>query len=239
MAKEEIKMTKRDAFRKRISERAPELNMEDEDAYYGYMDDMVTEYDDYRKSSDAMRQRLEKSPALMEMLMAAEGKEDFNPVVWLVENKGLDIAALNDDPEYAKVLDAAHKKWLDKVSESEEIERLATENMPKSIDTINAKAKEMGLSDEQSNEVVMAIYQMANDLIRGVIPVNVFEMLAKGLTRDADVEMAREEGIAEGLNTKVNDTLRRMPKTTEQVGGRQTPTREAKPKKEEKHMFLA
>jgi hypothetical protein len=42
--------------------------------------------------------------------------------------------------------------------------------------------------------------------------------------------MAREEGVAEGLNTKVTDKLRSMPKTNEQVRGRQMPVKEAKPK---------
>ena len=52
---EKIKETKREAFRRRMAEREPNLNLDDEDAYYGYMDDMVTEYDEYRTSSDAMR----------------------------------------------------------------------------------------------------------------------------------------------------------------------------------------
>jgi hypothetical protein len=50
--------------------------------------------------------------------------------------------------------------------------------------------------------------------------------------------MAREEGIAEGLNTKVTDKLRTMPKTTEQVGGRQMPVREPKPKKKVDNFFI-
>ena len=111
--------------------------------------------------------------------------------------------------------------------------------MPRSIEAIKAKQAEMGLSDEQANEIVGDIYQMGSDLTMGIIPVNIFEMLAKGKTYDKDVEEAREVGIAEGLETKVTDKLRKMPKTNEQVRGRQMPVREAEPQKEEKHMFLA
>jgi hypothetical protein len=238
MAKE-IKETKREAFRKRMAEREPNLNLDDEDAYYGYMDNMVTEYDDYRTSSDAMRKNMDHSPALAEMFMAARDEESFDPVLWMVRNKGLDLDALRDDPEYAEKVTEAHNEWLAKRAKADEINEQAAANMPKSIEAIQAKAAEMGLTDEQADEIVGEIYQMGNDLTLGIIPVNIFEMLAKGKTRDADVETAREEGIAEGLNTKVTDKLRTMPKTNEQVRGRQMPVREAEPQKEEKHMFLA
>jgi hypothetical protein len=52
------------------------------------------------------------------------------------------------------------------------------------------------------------------------------------------VEEAREVGIAQGLDTKVTDKLRSLPKTTEQVRGRQVPVREAKPKKEVENFFI-
>ena len=236
---EEIKETKKQAFRRRMAEREPKLNLDDEDAYYGYMDNMVTEYDEYRTSSDAMRKNMDHSPAMAEMFMAARSEENFDPVLWMIRNKGLDLDALRDDPEYAEKITEAHNEWLAKRAKADEINEQAAVNMPKSIEAIQAKAAEMGLTDEQADEIVGEIYQMGNDLTLGIIPVNIFEMLAKGKTRDADVEMAREEGVAEGLNTKVTDKLRTMPKTNEQVRGRQMPVREAKPKEEEKHMFLA
>ena len=235
---EEIKETKREAFRKRMAEREPNLNLDDEDAYYGYMDNMVTEYDDYRTSSDAMRKNMDHSPALAEMFMAARDEESFDPVLWMVRNKGLDLDALRDDPEYAEKVTEAHNEWLAKRAKADEINEQAAANMPKSIEAIKAKAAEMGLTDEQADEIVGEIYQMGNDLTLGIIPVNIFEMLAKGKTRDEDVETAREEGIAEGLNTKVTDKLRTMPKTNEQVRGRQMPTKEAKPKKKPDNFFI-
>lgn len=233
-----INETKREAFRRRMAEREPNLNLDDEDAYYGYMDNMVTEYDDYRTSSDAMRKNMDHSPALAEMFMAAREEESFDPVLWMVRNKGLDLDALRDDPEYAEKVTEAHNEWLAKRAKADEINEQAAANMPKSIEAIQAKAAELGLTDEQADEIMGEIYQMGDNLILGIIPVNIFEMLAKGKTRDADVETAREEGIAEGLETKVTDKLRKMPKTNEQVRGRQMPVKEAKPKKEVENFFI-
>lgn len=229
---EEIKETRREAFRKRMAEREPRLNLDDEDAYYGYMDDMVTENDEYRKSSEAMRQSMANSPALTEMLMAARGQEDFDPLLWMIEYRGLDIDALRDDEEYAKKIIEKRNAWLAKKAKDEETFEAAKANMPRSIEAIKAKQAEMGLSDEQANEIVGDIYQMGSDLTMGIIPVNIFEMLAKGKTYDKDVEEAREVGVAQGLETKVTDKLRKMPKTTEQVRGRQMPMRETKPQRQ-------
>lgn len=226
----EIKETRREAFLRRMAEREPNLNLDDEDAYYGYMDGMVTEYDDFRKSSEAMRQNMANSPALTEMLMAARGQDGFDPVLWMIENRGLDLDALRDDEKYAEKVTEARNAWLAKKAKDEETFEAAKANMPRSIEAIKAKQAEMGLSDEQANEIVGDIYQMGTDLTMGIIPVNIFEMLAKGKAYDKDVEEAREVGVAQGLETKVTDKLRKIPKTTEQVRGRQMPMRETKPK---------
>lgn len=229
---EKNKETKREAFRRRMAEREPNLNLDDEDAYYGYMDNMMTENDDYRSSSDVMRKNMDHSPALAEMFMAARDEKSFDPVLWMIRNKGLDLDALRDDPDYAEKVTEAHNEWLAKRAKADEINKQAAVNMPRSIEAIKSKAAEMGLTDEQADEIVGEIYQMGNDLTLGIIPVNIFEMLAKGKTYDKDVEEAREVGIAQGLNTKVTDKLRKMPKTNEQVRGRQMPVREAKPKRQ-------
>ena len=228
---EEIKETKREAFRRRMAERKPDLNLDDDDAYYGYMGDVMDEYDSYRESSEIMRNNLSGSPALTDMLTAARGSKDFDPVIWMVEYQGLDLDALRDDPEYMTKLTEARNKWLAQRAKKDETDKQIEVNIPKSIAAIQAKRDELGLTDEQASEILSEIFKMGGDLEVGIIPIKMFELMAKGMTRDADVEMAREEGVAEGLSTKVTDKLRTMPKTTEQVSGRQTPMREVKPKR--------
>lgn len=94
--------SKRDAFRGRISQRYPELDMEDEDAYYDRMNATMDEYEGYESNSRRLRESMERSPAMAEMMLAAREQDDFDPVVWMVMNKGLDLQALQDDPEYAE-----------------------------------------------------------------------------------------------------------------------------------------
>lgn len=235
---EEIKKTKREAFRERMAQRKPDLNLDDEDAYYDYMGNMMDEYDTYRESSEIMRKNLDTSPALTDMLTAAKGNREFDPVIWMVEYEGLDLDALRDDPEYLTKLTEARNKWLAQRAKKDETDAQIEANIPKSVEALAAKRDELGLTDEQAQEILKEIFEMGSNLELGIVPIKMFELMAKGLTRDTDVEMAREEGIAEGLNTKVTDKLRTMPKTTEQVGGRQMPVREPKPKKKVDNFFI-
>ena len=134
--------------------------------------------------------------------------------------------------EYMTKLTEARNKWLAQRSKKDETDKQIEINIPKSVEALAAKRDELGLTDEQASEILSEIFQMGSDLEVGIIPIRMFELMAKGLTRDADVETAREEGVAEGLNTKVTDKLRAMPKTNEQVSGRQMPVREVKPKRQ-------
>lgn len=230
--------SKRDSFRGRISKRYPDLNMDDEDAYYDRMNNAMDEYEGYEANSRRLRESMERSPVMAEMLLAAKEQDDFDPVVWMVSNKGLDLQALQDDPEYSEKLAQAHADYLTKNSKGKEIEEAMKTNMPKSVEDVRAKAEELGLSDEQAEEIVGKMYQVMDDLVHGIISIEVFESLAKGQNHDADVKAAREEGMAEGLNTRVDDKLRTLNKPSEHISGAQTPAKQAAPKKRANNMFL-
>lgn len=230
--------SKRDAFRGRISQRYPDLNMDDEDAYYDRMNATMDEYEGYESNSKRLRESMERSPAMAEMMMAAREQEDFDPVVWMVMNKGLDLQALQDDPEYAEKLSAAHAEYLAKSSKGAEIETAMQANMPQSVEAVRAKAQELGLTDEQAEEIVGKMYQNMDDLVHGIISPEIFELFAKGASHDADVATAREEGMAQGLNQKVDDKLRNLEKPTEHIAGVQTPVKAAAPKRKSSNMFI-
>lgn len=215
--------SKKDTFRERFSKRYPEVSFDDEEAYYDGMNRMMDEYEGYEGSSRAMRDRISKSPAFAEMIVASQSQGDFDPVVWMVENKGLDLKALAEDPEYSKKLASAHETYLEKMAKADEIENQMRENMPTSVDAIRAKAEEMGLTDEQAEETIGRLYQVMDDLIVGKIDPALFEMMAKGMNYDTAVAEAKQEGVAQGLNTKVNDKLRTLEGRQAKPRGQQAP----------------
>jgi hypothetical protein len=133
----------------------------------------------------------------------------------------------------------AQSDWLEKKTKSEELDAQAKANFPASMEAIKAKAEALGLTDEQAQEVIDDMYTIFDDMLVGKVSTDLFEMLAKGKNYDTAVAEAREEGVAEGLDTKVKETLRKMPKQSERNGGRQTAIKERTPMKNEDNMFLA
>ncbi|WP_300877899.1 hypothetical protein [uncultured Bacteroides sp.] len=230
--------SKKDTFRERFSKRYPDINMEDEESYYGAGNDLLDKYDGYEESAEKMRERISNSPIFAEMIVAAGKQDDFDPIVWMVQNKGLDLKAIAEDEQYAQKLADAHSSYLEKLAKQDEIEKQMSENMPASIETVRAKATEMGLTDEQTEEVIGKLYAVMDDLIVGKIDPSMFEMMAKGMNYDTAVTQAKEEGIAQGLNTKVNDTLRDISGKQERNGGRQSPVAPVKTKRKPRIPFV-
>ena len=174
-------ISNKERFRQRYAKRNPDLNMDDEEAYYGSVNQFMDEYEGYEGNSKKMRENLSKSPAFAELMVAARDQDDFDPVVWMVQNKGLDLKALVDDPDYSQKLADAHNAYLEKLAKQDEIEKQMSENMPASVEAIRAKASEMGLSDDQAEEVIGKMYQVMDDLIVGKLDPSIFEMMAKGM----------------------------------------------------------
>lgn len=228
--------SKRDMFRERFSKRYPDTNMDDEDAYYDAAMKHMDSFEQQEGFINRMREGTDKSPLFTEIIMAAGQSEDFDPLVWFIE-QGVDLDAIANDPAYAEKIGEARKKQLKMREVQEGIDREAAENTPKSIQAILQRAEALGLSDEQTEEIITSMYQMMDDMIHGKISLEMFELLAKGKNADRAVEEAREEGKAEGLNTKVNDKLRKLPTPT--AKGRQTPIKEAVPVNKPRNPFLA
>lgn len=237
-AAEQAVPSARDGFRGRVSKRYPDLNMDDEDAYYKQMNSLMDEHEEYENNTKRLRESMGKSPLMTEMLYAARDNENFDPLVYFVE-QGLDLDALRDDPEYAKTIGEARAKYLERQGKTKEIEKNVAENMPASIKAVNEKAVELGLSEEDTKAVLASMYEDMENLINGKIDPEKFALYAKGRTHDADVEAAREQGTAEGLGTVVDDKLRDISAKRPQVRGAQTPAQPKEKRKAPDNMFLA
>lgn len=235
----ENQKSKKDTFRERFQGRYPDVDVDNEDDYYGAANQMLDDYESFENNSRNMRDRMMKSPVFAEMIVAAGKQDDFDPVVWMVENKGLDLQALQDDPDYSKKLADAHNTYIEKRAKQDEIEKQMAENMPASIEAVRSKAAEMGLTDEQAEKVIGQMYQVMDDLIVGKIDPAMFELMAKGMNFDTAVQDAKAEGIAEGLGTKIDDKLVDLNNKRPRAGGSQRPAGERRPAPEVNNPFLA
>lgn len=232
-------LSARDRYRGRIKEDYPDLDIDNEDAYYEAANERYDDYKNMREGLKNLNSMIDKNALFREMMVAAsKGDENWNPFKWAVEEKGLDLKALADDPEYAETFANAQREHLKKVAEGEAMKKEAAENYQKSLEAIDAWAAENGVSDEQKNAAWVKVEQMLNDANVGKVPVEVFALLVNGGKHDADVAAAAEEGYREGLGKNVEDKLRRIPKP-EKVVGRQVAEPQPKPKPKNNNPFLA
>ena len=161
--------TKKDAFRERFAGRYPDVDMNNEDAYYDQAGRMMDEYEGFEKRAGILKENISKSPLMQDLVLASQEAENFDPIVWLAENRGLDLKALTEDGEYVKKLAEAGQKHVDAVSKGGEIKKQRETNLPGSIKACMDAAKGAGISDEEAQNTIGMMFDIMDDLIIGKI----------------------------------------------------------------------
>lgn len=200
--------TKKQQFLERFAERYPELNIESEDDYYDQANRLMDDYESYESATRNLIEALDGNEEFMEMLAQACTQEDFDPVVWMVENRGLDLQEAMKNPDYAAVIAKAHSKYLEEEAAKRDIDDEMKHNLPQSLARIDEKAKALDISDEQKNEFIGQMLQMGEDMVKGILSEDMFEYIVLGMNYEERMTEAFETGRQEGLNTKIEEHLR-------------------------------
>ena len=116
----EVQPTARDRYRSRYSAAHPDLNLDDEEAFYGQANANLDELENYRESNRQLGEAFDKTPLLAGLILAA--KEGENPFVYLAENIGpdMDIRTLANDPEFGKKMGEALVKFQERQAKDKE-----------------------------------------------------------------------------------------------------------------------
>ena len=106
---EEQPVSARDRYRSRYSEAHPDLNLDDDEAFYGQANANLDELENFRESNRQLGEAMDKAPILAGLVLAA--KEGQNPFAYLIENLGpdMDIRDLAENPEFAAQMGEALK----------------------------------------------------------------------------------------------------------------------------------
>lgn len=232
-------VSSRERYTQRYRERFPEMNMDDEEAFYSQAMTDLDDLDSYRKNGEALVGAFNKNRAFAAMMMAAKDGQD--PFEWLAENVGADISEMLNDPEYLSKLTEAAKRFHEGQLKSEEARKEGEANLATSIQTLKKIAEEKGMSDDESLAVFSYIYdEILGNGLKGIVTDETFRMVIDGRNYANDVALAREEGEVAGRNAKITEQLRKetgsgsMPPS---LGGTATVHQEA-PKKRKYKRFL-
>ena len=173
-------MTKKETFEKRFAERYADADLSNEEAYYEHANQLMDDYENYEQATKNLLDALDGNDVLVQMLTDACTQEDFDPVVWMVEKRGLDLEEAMKNPDYAAVIAKAHSRYIESQAEERALDEELRRNLPASLEAIGQCAKEMGLTDEEKNACVAQMWQLGEDMVKGILPVAVFPLLIKG-----------------------------------------------------------
>lgn len=204
-------------FRDNFAASYPDIDMNDEEAYFGALNDRNDQYDKDKARLDELEgaqvkfgEALDADPRLAELFLEMT-KPGGKPLEYLISNYAEAFADLVNDPDN----DEYRKALADKIAENTEAsksrdaaEAEAEQNIGPTLDALNKVATEENLSDEQVSKAFELALTFAQGMEKGQIDEEMWRTLIKGVGYDAAVEQAHNEGEAAGRNQRIREKLR-------------------------------
>lgn len=201
----------RDKLRKRMAERYPDENFDEDEALYGRID---SDYDDYegqigkyRENESRMVDLFNRDPRSARFLK--DWADGGDPVVSIIREYGSDIREILDDPDKIEEIAKANKEYVDRVAQEKGLEDEYEKNLEESLNLLEKVQGERNLTDEQMEAVIAQLRDDANDVLMGRFTQEAVERVLKAQNHDADVEAAAYEGEVRGANKKIDEKLRK------------------------------
>ena len=206
--------TQRERYRTRRKEAYPDVNEDDEEAYYGQANKDLDELESYRENNKALADVFDKAPTLAGMLLAA--KEGENPFVYLAEQAGpdLDIRELINDPDFGEKMSQALTKYQEGQVKGKQAQAEMQQNFQQSFDALKQIQQERGMSDEDCIALVEKMFGSEEDdgiigkAARGIVSKETWEAVLKAQNYDADMEEARQKAGAQAMNQRIQNPLK-------------------------------
>jgi hypothetical protein len=104
--------------------------------------------------------------------------------------------------------EAGYQENLKQLAESKKVQAEAEKNIGESILNIEKYVAENGLPEEQAKGLHAGIMDFAENLLMGKIPVELVDLVYKGLNYEKDMQEAADTGFVEGANKKVRATMK-------------------------------
>jgi hypothetical protein len=218
VAEEPVKASGKDTFRERFGKRFPEVNAEDEEAYYGALNG---EFDRMEASDKAQRElgdALARDPRSAGFLMVL--KNGGNPMEYLIEQYGDDFRDALNDEEKAKEFAAAFAKNVEGRAKADELKAQADANMQSMVDALDAAQADGSFKDEDAMKAFEYLYAdggLLDRILVNDIKKEDWMMLMKAAKYDdmikeneAKVAEAHDEGVIEGRNVNIDIQKKKM-----------------------------
>ena len=219
-AKNQAVKSSRERLQERMREHYPdrqfgaqnEQGEQDVDADAQSVLDYLDELDGSNKKYKENSERL--TNLFLENDMAAQFVNDWattgNPVAGLVGIFGMEaVQKAVGSQEGRDALAKQIQEHADKLASEKKRSDEMNENFLASFEKLGTFATEKGLSDEQRDEIIGTLFNLGDKYYLGKYDESDFNMVLSAMNHDKDVDTAREEGIVEGKNRKMDEQRQR------------------------------
>lgn len=190
----------------RYSKNQPDRNWDDENGSEDLAGLAADELDKYDSDRKLWASTLGKDARLADLIQNSAEADDI--LVGLIETYGDELTEALQSEEGKKKFADAHEKWLKKVADEAEADKVIEENYRKSGETLQAFADAHGLDDEAKAELFWKVHDTAAEVLEGIYTEEAFQAAYNALHYKDDVAKAREDGLVEGRNSKIKRELR-------------------------------
>lgn len=212
--------TARDRYRGRYSEAHPDLNLDDDEAFYTQANLNLDELENYRQTNKELGEAMDRTPELAGMVLAA--RQGTNPFAWLAENIGsdMDVRQLADNPEFANQMGEALKTFVANQEKAAAKKKEIGKNVANSFQTLKDYQTEKGLSDEECVKMAKDFFGELDDegkpigkesfmylASNGIVTKGMWEALFNARHYENDIAAASDKARASALNDKVQNPL--------------------------------
>lgn len=212
MAEEKEVKSRRAQFGERLKKKYPDREYADDEALFGQINDDYDEYDrelsGYKDRESKLTEMFTKDPRSAQFITdMAQGKD---PWASLINRIGIDgVKEMLEDPAKMEEFSKSNKEYVERMAKQKGLEEEWEKNMKTTLDMLEQKQQELGLTDEQIDAAADWIKDVTNDAVIGIIKPETIDMALKAINHDADIAAASEEGEIRGKNAKAEAKLRK------------------------------
>lgn len=215
----------RKAFSERFSKRHKDIDFEDKEARYGAMNEDADALSAYEENGRALSDMFDKNRWLAAMAMDMSKNPDMSPIEWMA-SQGIDVEAALKDEDTAKKVAQQIADFQQKKADEDNHEKELMDNLKRSADAM----ADLGLDDDGKADLWEKFFRVVSDAEDGIVSSDTWMLFRNAQSYDDDVASAREEGMMQGRNEKIQNKVRKaekseVPPSLSTDGGGQTQTK--------------
>lgn len=213
------------AYLSKLKESEPDYEPEDDDALFDRAIGQHEELGRHKNSNSRINELVAKDPRMGAVLsMVAEGKSYPYAHAKVFGKEALELEG--DDLEQ---WEQGYQENMEQMGASKAAQEEAQKNIEQYKMDLDSYCE--GKDENEKMTLNDKIYEIADNMLNGIIPKDVIELIDKGLTKDEDVQDAYDTGKAEGRNQKIDRKMKK-PDMPDMMATTKAKTRNVMPQKD-------